>query len=409
MMWTEGGQPDHLTFSAPRGGGKGGGSSSGSSFSQSTSSTQLPDWLNNASQQAVTTAQNLSQQPYNPYTGQMVADVPADTQAAYQAVRNMQGVYDPAYTQAQGIYGNLAAGAVPQTADQLQALTDQLYGGYQSGVISPVQGLLSPYLGQGPATAGQVAGNALTIMSPFSSAVLDPAIKMGQQQLAQNLQTIGAGANQAGAFGGTRQGVMEGVAQSQAANQLAQTYGNLLNQGWQEALTPATQVALQGGAQGLAATNALAGLYSGGYGAAQQAGQGMMNQNLAAGLQGAQGLTSTAAAQQAADQKNASLMQTIGSAQQNQQQAELNAQLSQFYEQQQWPYQQLDTLLGAVGAVPYGTTTSATSYGTQQQNMQRNLAGSILGGAAQGAGMGAMFGPIGMGVGGAIGGLLGGL
>jgi hypothetical protein len=406
MMWTSGGQIDHLAFAGLRGGGKGGGGGQSQSFS--TSSTTLPDWLNTASQGAVQQATALSQRPYQAYGGQMVADPGADTNAAYQAVRDMQGQYDPSYAAAagaqQGVLGNLQS----LTPEQQNAATNALMGNYQQNVINPATGLLGGYAAQGPATAGQVASNALQIMSPFSQAVIDPALQIGRQQLQQNLQNIGAGANQAGAFGGSRQGVQEGVAQSQAAVGAGQTIGNLLNSGWQTAMNPATQVALQGGAQGYGAAGTLAGLYSGGYGASQQAAQNMLGTNLQLGETAAQQMPQIAAAQQAADQKNASLMQSIGAAQQNQQQQQLNAQMGQFYEQQNQPVQNLDVLLSSLGAVPYGSTT--TSYGTQQAPaQQRNAAAGALGGAASGASIGMMFGPIGAGIGAAAGGLLGGL
>ena len=84
MMWSEGGQIDHLAFAGLRGGGKGGGGGGSSGSSWNYSSTSVPDWLNNASQQAVGQAQQLSQRPFDPYTGQMVATPGADTAQAYQ-------------------------------------------------------------------------------------------------------------------------------------------------------------------------------------------------------------------------------------------------------------------------------------------------------------------------------------
>ena len=50
-------------------------------------------------------------------------------------------------------------------------------------------------------------------------------------------------------------------------------------------------------------------------------------------------------------------------AQQQQQLAVDNANQGQFYQQQEWPYQNLDTLLSAVGAVPYGTSVNTTGTG----------------------------------------------
>ena len=173
--------------------------SGGSSFSYGTQTTTLPDWLDSASQQAVGMAQNIATTPYTPYAGHMVSDVPQDTLQAYQQIRNLQGQTNPAFATAQGIYGNLSQGAQLLTPEQQNALTNQLYGQYQQQVIDPTASLLGSYLGQGPATAQQVGANAMTLMQPYESAVIDPAVRLGQQALSQNLQQIGAGATQAGA------------------------------------------------------------------------------------------------------------------------------------------------------------------------------------------------------------------
>ncbi|HEY2416474.1 MAG TPA: hypothetical protein VGH84_01035, partial [Steroidobacteraceae bacterium] len=374
------------------------------------SQTTLPDWLNNASQGAIQQAQTLSQRPYDPYTGQIVAQPGADTAQAYQQVRDMQGSYNPAFQQSAQAYGGLLGQVNPLTAGGINDISNQLYGNYQQNVMNPATGLLSGYLGNAsPATAGQVTSNALNIMTPFSQAVIDPALQIGRQQLAQNLQQVAGQANNVGAFGGSRQGITEGVAQAQAAIGAGQTVGNLLNQGWQSALSPAYNLANQASQQGYGAAGLLAGMGQSGYNAAATAGQNMANTNLQAGLTAAQNLPAQALQQQQAQQRDASLLQTIGAAQQNQQQQQINAQMGQHYEAQDWPVQNLDMLLSAVGAVPYGSTTM--SYGrTQPDPAKKNVAGSILGGAASGASTGFMVGgPIGAGVGAVGGGILGAL
>ncbi|HEY2417533.1 MAG TPA: hypothetical protein VGH84_06410 [Steroidobacteraceae bacterium] len=387
----------------------GGGKSSSSSYSTGTTSTNIPDWLTSASQGAVQNAQAIAATPYSPYTGQIVADTPADTQAAYQAVRNMQGQYDPSYTAAQNAWGGVLGNLQSQTPDQQNAMTNALYGNYGQNVFNPAAGLLGQYMQQGPATAQQVGQNAMTLMSPYEAAVINPSLKLAQQSLAQNLGTIGSAANQAGAFGGARQGVMEGTAQSQAALGEGQMVGNLLNQGWQTAMTPATQVALQGGQQGYNAATGLAGMLGTGYQNAQQQAANMMNVNTGLGTTAAQQLPQIATAQQAADQKNASLLQSIGAAQQNQQQTELNAQIGQYWQQQEYPYQQESELLSALSSVPYSTSGTYTSYGTDTGSSSKNTAAGVMGGAATGASIGAAFGGVGAPIGAVAGGLLGAL
>lgn len=386
----------------------GGKSKNQTSTQQSTSTTDLPSWVTGPAQSALQTATQLSQRPYDAYTGQQVADVPQDTQAAYQAIRDMQGDTSGAFAQSTDAYGRLIGQANPLTAGGVNDTTNQLYGNYQQQVLNPAQGLLGGYLSGGPATADQVTQNALNIMNPFSKAVIDPALEVGRQQLAQNLGAIGAQANQAGAFGGSRQGVLEGTAQAQAAIGAGQMTGNLLNQGWQSALTPAYGLANLASQQGYGAAGTLAGMGQAGYNAAAQQGQGIANTNLQAGLTAAQQLPQTAVAQAGEKQKEASLMQTIGAAQQAQQQSQLNAQQGQFYEKQNWPVQNLDILLSSLGGVPYGSTTS--SYGTSTgPGQSKNMASGVLGGAASGAAIGSMFPGIGTAIGAIGGGILGAL
>ena len=167
-------------------------------------------------------------------------------------------------------------------------------------MVAPAAGLLSGYLGSAsPATAQQVGSNAQQLMSTYAASVIAPALQAGQQQLALANQGIAGQANNVGAFGGTRQGVQEGVAEAQTALGTQQNIASMLNTGWNSALTPATSLATNASAQGYNAATGLAGMLGTGYQNAQAAGQGLANQNLASGL--------TAAAQlptQATNQAN---------------------------------------------------------------------------------------------------------
>jgi len=350
-------------------------------------STQIPDWLTSAAQGAVGRAQDLSNRQYDPYTGQVVATPGADIQQSYQQVRDLQGQQQPAYDASKAAFTGMLGQVAPITAGGVNDTAGQLYGGYQQNVMNPAQGLLGGYLQGGPATAAQVGANAQALMNPYTQQVIDPTIAAGQQQLALANQGIAGQANNVGAFGGSRQGVQQGVATAQTALGTQQQIGNLLSSGWGQALTPSAQLALQSGQQAYGAAGLLANLGAQGYGAAQQQAGNIANTNLQAGLTSAQQLPGVATAEQAAAQKDASLLQTIGAAQQNQQQQQLNAQMGQFYEQQNWPVQNLDLLLGAVGGVPYSTT--GTGVNTATQNLNKNVAGGAVGGALSGAATGA--------------------
>jgi hypothetical protein len=241
--------------------------------------------------------------------------------------------------------------------------------------------MLAPYVGTGPATAAGVGANAQALMSPYTANVIDPTLAAGEQARRLARQTIAGNANNAGAFGGSRQGVTEGVSDAQMALGTQQQIGNMLTGGWNAALTPAYGLATTGAAQGLSARNTLTGLLAPGYQNAQATAYGMGANNLQAGLAAAAGLPGVATAAQAYGQKDAGLMQAIGTAQQGQQQNVDTAAMGDFYAAQNWPVQNLDLLTSTLGGVPY--STSGTSTGTAQQSTTQNVPGSILGGTAQ--------------------------
>jgi hypothetical protein len=436
MMWSEGGQPDFLTFAGLRSGGKGGGSSSNStSYSTNQSYNFIPSWVESGSQNLLAAAEQQAATPLQTYSGQMVADVPQDTQQAYQQVRNLQGVTDPYYQASLNQYSGLLGNLQSLTPDQQNALTNSLYGNYGQQVISPAQqylgqaygnaaglyqqalggtaGLLGNYIaGAGPATAQQVASNVNTLMNPYISNVAGPTQQIYNQMIDQQLQQNAGQAANVGAFGGSRMGVQNAVAQAQGSLGAEQYMGNLLSQGYNAALTPAYNLASQASSQGLnaaellagqgmtaaqqlggfgsTAANALVSLLQGGYGSSLSGAQNIMNTNLGLGTTAAQQLPQLASAYSKQQAGDAALLQSIGQSQQEQQQAELNAQIGQYYEQQNAGYQQGDYLASILGSIPYSTYGQSQSYGTTSGTKTNTSAtgSSILGGAASGAGLG---------------------
>jgi hypothetical protein len=280
----------------------------------------------------------------------------------------------------------------PISTDQLNQGSNALFGNYQQNVMNPAGGLLGNYVaGAGPATAQGVGQNAQTLMNPYSQNVIDPTLAAGEQARQMGRQTIAGNAANVGAFGGSRQGVAEGVSDAQFNLGTQQQIGNMLTTGWGQALTPAYNLASQQAQQGLAAGQYLGTLGQQGYNAAAGQAGNMANTNLQAGLTSAAGLPGVATAEQASNQKDASMLQTIGSAQQQQDQQNLNAQMGQFYEQQGWPVQNLDILLSGVGGVPYGTSSQGAATPSYTPQTRNPITGAI-GGAASGAALGGALG-----------------
>jgi len=344
------------------------------------SNSYIPDWLSNYGQTAVQRADALSNQPYTPYGGQTVAGQDPAQQQAYQQIAAMQGMGSGAFQSGINADQALANQVTPLSAGGIQANTDALQQGFNSNVYNPAQGLLGNFASQGPATAQGVGANAQALMSPYTQNVIDPAIAAGQQQLALAKQGIAGQANNVGAFGGSRMGVQEGVADAQAALGTQQQVGNMLNQGWGQALTSGTNTALQAGQQGLTSNTGLANLLSGGYGANQTAGANIMQQNLGQGLAAAAQLPTSLAGQQSQLFGQTNALNQAGTLQQQYQQNILNSQQAAFAQQQAFPYQQLQTLLGAVSGIPYSTSNTGSS--SEFSPYYANPYGQAIGGAA---------------------------
>ena len=287
---------------------EGGGSSSPAPQQQapaptSTSVTQttIPEYakpymetLLGKSQAVTETGQN----PYQQYGGQRVADFSPLQQQAFQSVGNMQTA--PQLGQATNLAG--AAGIGSLMAGQ----------NYQNQAQDPnaMASYMSPYM-----------QNAVDVQK--NQAVLD----YQRQQPAMN-----AAATNAGAFGGSRQAIVQGMGNEGLQRQLAQIQGTGTQQAYQNA-----QNAMQFGTT--------AGLQ--GYGQAQQGAStlGTLGQN-----QYTQGLGIAAAQQQA------------GAQQQAQQQAGLSQQYQDFLNQQNYPYKQLGFMSDILRGMPLTGGQTQTMY-----------------------------------------------
>ena len=143
----------------------------------------------------------------------------------------------------QGLMPQVAGQNVLQQAAQQQAATQ---GGLGALQFDPTTGQLTgagqgtgvagyqPYLNQATALASPTGYQQY--MSPYQQQVIEPTLQQFDIQSQINKQAIPASAISQGAFGGAREGIAG--AQYQASSDLnrAQLLGNLLNQGYGQAL-----------------------------------------------------------------------------------------------------------------------------------------------------------------------------
>ena len=323
------------------------GKSSGGSQTVSNK-TELPDWVNQAAQKNLNASYQVAGNMMGPYSGQRVAGMSPTQLSDINAVQQNVGSTNPAFAYAQ----NAAADVTNYNPAQVQA-----------GSLSKAN--LSNY------------------MNPYTQNVINSGLQSLDIQRQQALNQVGDQAVRTGAFGGSRQGVSEGITNAGAAMQAGQLASGLQAQNFAQAQTGA-QNDINRNFQGQLA-NQQAGL----------AGAGL-------NLQAANNLGTLAEQGQNSFLRGAAAGLTGQDALQAQRQAQLNAARQYYGEQQQFPLQQLQIPLQALGMTPYGNTSTQTSPGPSS-----NYGYSALGGAGVGAQIGSMFGSGGAGAGfGALLGLL---
>lgn len=253
--------------------------------------------------------------------------------------------FTPLQQQAQA---GVAGLSLPSSFGQAMGLTGQTYGNLMG-------------LGGQAARAGQNYARQATnpyavqsYMNPYLQASLAPQMDLLSQQQARQGQQLASQASQAGAFGGSRFGIEQGL-QNQA-NQLAMS--NLVGQGYNNAYNQAMQNMQYGANLGLQGQQAAAGMYGQGLGAANQLAN-VGNQ----ALQAQQGILG--------------LQQSTGATQQGLQQQMINQAVQNYNTAQQYPYQQLGFMQNMLQGLPL-TTTSQQTY-QQAPSMMQNLAALGMG------------------------------
>jgi hypothetical protein len=258
-------------------------------------------------------AQALADTPFQPYTGQRVAG------------------FTPTQVQAQNAFSGIGQG-------------DAGSGPLQAGIdaASGVAGYRPQQVSAAPLTGVDLSG----YMNPYTQSVIDSTLSdLGRQRQIQDVNDASA-ATRAGAFGGSRSAVLQGLDDANFARTAASTAAGLNQANFTQA---------QGAAQNdlsrqLAAgqSNQAAGLQAAG-----------LNLNAAGALAGMGGQQLGQALQRAG------ALSTAGDAQQQNQQAQLDAAYQQWLLAQQYPVQMQNLLNSTVGLIPKTGTTNSTGSETK--------------------------------------------
>jgi hypothetical protein len=371
------------------------------------SKVELPEWVDKAAQQNLEIANQLAEKPYVGYDKPLTAGFNSTQQQALNNATANAGAWQSTLGNAINM-SNPTAGytSAMDKAAQTAALTGQ-YGQNMGAASGMIKGAMDP-LNASTSVAQQgtqfqapsfLQGDVSKYMNPYLTEVENRALDNQSRAFANATNQIGANAVSAGAFGGSRHGIAEGVAASENARSMGDLSAQLRAQGFDAAsgllqndMTRAMQAEQMRQAAGsqLASNAGLQG----------QLGQTLGNQSaLDQQTRDAAARTAAAIAQgqqdtrlQAGNQignlanmgntmsnQNSALLAAMGGQQREITQAQLQEDYMKWKEKQDHDLQQLNLRLAAVGATPYGSTQTQQTTGAGGGNTGMSIFGSVLG------------------------------
>ena len=258
---------------------------------QTTQSSSYPAWYSDALQRLTGKADVIANEPYQAYGGQRVAELGPDYSGAFAKAREAAGAYQPDFGTARGLAG--------------------------------VAGQQFPEMG------------VERYMNPYLQNVIDISKREAGVDYGKARNELGARAASAGAFGGSRQAILE----SELGRNYAQRLGDIQQTGLSSAYDRAQAAADADRRAALAASQQ--------YGSLGEASQ-------RAGLAGAAGL------------------QSIADVQRGYQQQTLDVPYGEFQAQRAYPREQASWLSSILrGTQPPATVTSQQPFGSTASPLQQ--------------------------------------
>lgn len=369
--------------------------STGGGTSQTTTVQELSPEQRALIEPVIPIAKDYLKNPPSMYPGSSIAGFNPMQQMAQQmtmnAAQGMTGVTGKIPQQLQALMGGW--GGTAQTAGQQgQAGQQQMQQILQAigGAAGQVKPQINQTLQQGAQQTAPGLGFLTSgdVLSPGSNPALQGAIEAASRPVVENFQrnvlpSITQEGIASGGYGGTRQGIAEGIAGQALNRQVGDIASTLSNQNYQSGLQAmlgglntsvaqtGQQVSGQLGAQG--AQNQLLGqLISGNLGG-QQAAQGWLGQQQA-GLGGAQSLLG-----QQGDILKQTLMpgqavEAVGTQQQMMEQAKLSERVQRYINEQMIPFSAAQDVAAMAFGMPGGSTVSrSTGASNPMAGMQMGL------------------------------------
>tara|TARA_R100001510_G_scaffold57755_1_gene67471 strand:- start:2812 stop:3741 length:930 start_codon:yes stop_codon:yes gene_type:complete len=275
---------------------------------QTVVQTNLPKYVKPYFERLLQRTEAESKQAYNPYTGQRLADETGDTLQSRQNIRDIAS---------SGIAG------LPQAQRATMA-----------GMKRALQGL--DYKSQDFDSAA-----AQKYMSPYMQNVVDVQKQKAIQDFQDQNAARAAQAVQAGAFGGSRQAIAQGMAQNELSRQLADIQAT----GQQAAFEQAS------------------GQFERDRAARESAERLGLTAGESLGAQGSQ-LAQLGQLAREGDIQAATLLEQIGKDQMAREQAGLDMAYEDFVRQRDYPREQLQFMSSILRGVPVQPSTETTKFGT---------------------------------------------
>ena len=325
-----------------------------------TSSTDLPDWAKPYFERNIARAEAEYTKPYQAYSGERLAGTDPNVAKSREMVEGLVGSGIPGLGTAQDY----------ATAGMDRATELGNYGG----------GDYSQFNYSDPAMF--TGDNVSQYMSPYQQLVTDRQKEAAITDFNRLQGARDAKAVQAGAFGGSRQAVQQGLAEEQLLNQL----GNIQAKGSQGAFEAAAkQFGADRAAQMTAEQRQAAelGRVQTGQEAASQFGAGQGLAALRAGTNIGGGLSRLGQLERQTGIQDTQLLEGVGQAAQAESQAGLDLDYANFLEQQGYNQQQIGNMTGILTGMPIaatGTGTSTTTAPRQQPGAFQQALGAGLSG-----------------------------
>jgi len=254
---------------------------------QTTTTKQLPSWLSDAAMRVIQEGQRLVSQPYQPYGGARIAPFTGEQNQAFANFQN-RFTQNPAGIRTLDAYNRAMGSGRPFNVNELN-----------------------------------------TYINPYVKQVADNAAREVELSYGKVNQQIGSKAAMMGAFGGSRQGLLE--------SENTKNYGNTISD-----------------------------LYARTFADAWDKGMGALDRQRSAELASGQAGGQLSAVENAQYFGDLNQMLGIGQLKQDMGQRNLDLAYGDFQAQQQYPYQQLSYLTGIMSGNPASqqSTTTQTTSGT---------------------------------------------